>query len=349
MFFSRPKLSSGNLPSISQSLCIGDRLTYFHLFYMLDSSLEPLGIMTGCWFAFVTIISVLCSCSCRWIKLSLGFWRWSRNWSCFSARGTRLRVLLPCCRTLWTNCHRFEYTAIEMLSSFRFCVCDHFLVLFCKNIVETPSRSRMKWDTERSCCRRLKSRQSSLPPRFVQPLLAHKQTKSNMLLPWPKLVESIAPSDLLVLQVHELQSSLTGCREELNVYLQQMEEVKKTYESELQKKNEKVNWHTLLGCPPVSPCLSIVSMFAKPPSPCPSGSLPAGEAPQHHSGLPEHRWRERPAAALSAAAADHADGECHSRLWTGGEPESAANTGWFGKENKTSIKYAINYATVCFF
>lgn len=38
----------------------------------------------------------------------------------------------------------------------------------------------------------------------------------------------------------ELQSSLKMCREELNVYQQQMEELKKNFESKLQKKNEKV-------------------------------------------------------------------------------------------------------------
>lgn len=45
---------------------------------------------------------------------------------------------------------------------------------------------------------------------------------------------------LFVYQVCELQSSLSACREELNFYLQQMEEVKKNYESELQKKNDQV-------------------------------------------------------------------------------------------------------------
>lgn len=48
-------------------------------------------------------------------------------------------------------------------------------------------------------------------------------------------------SDIFVHQVHELQSSLSECREELNLYLRQMEEVKNNYESELQKKNETVN------------------------------------------------------------------------------------------------------------
>lgn len=46
LFFSLPNLNVDNLPSIN--LFINDRLTHFHQFYMLDSSLEPLHIMTGC-------------------------------------------------------------------------------------------------------------------------------------------------------------------------------------------------------------------------------------------------------------------------------------------------------------
>ncbi|KAA8587730.1 hypothetical protein FQN60_016592 [Etheostoma spectabile] len=42
-------------------------------------------------------------------------------------------------------------------------------------------------------------------------------------------------------QVCELQSSLSACREELNCYLQQMEELKKNYESELQNNGAKVS------------------------------------------------------------------------------------------------------------
>ncbi|XP_022610747.1 coiled-coil domain-containing protein 18 [Seriola dumerili] len=42
-------------------------------------------------------------------------------------------------------------------------------------------------------------------------------------------------------KVCELQSSLSACREELASYLQQMEEVKSNYESELQKSNHKVS------------------------------------------------------------------------------------------------------------
>lgn len=41
-------------------------------------------------------------------------------------------------------------------------------------------------------------------------------------------------------QMCELQSSLKMCREELYVYQQQMEELKKNFESKMQKKNEKV-------------------------------------------------------------------------------------------------------------
>lgn len=41
-------------------------------------------------------------------------------------------------------------------------------------------------------------------------------------------------------QMCELQSSLKMYREELNVYQQQMEELKRNFESKLQKKNEKV-------------------------------------------------------------------------------------------------------------
>ncbi|XP_047223128.1 coiled-coil domain-containing protein 18 [Girardinichthys multiradiatus] len=42
-------------------------------------------------------------------------------------------------------------------------------------------------------------------------------------------------------KVSELQSCLSACREELNLYLQKMEELKKNYETELQKKNEKLS------------------------------------------------------------------------------------------------------------
>lgn len=43
-----------------------------------------------------------------------------------------------------------------------------------------------------------------------------------------------------VCQVCELQSSLAACREELNLYQEQMEELKKIYETELQRNNDKV-------------------------------------------------------------------------------------------------------------
>lgn len=138
LFFCLPNLNVGNLPSIN--LFINDRLTHFHQFYMLDSSLEPLHIMTGCWFALVTVISVLCSCSCRWMRLSFGCWRWSRNWSCFTARGTRLRMQLPCCRTLWTNSHRLESITIAPLTSLTFCVCDHSVFLFCKMLLKLQQK-----------------------------------------------------------------------------------------------------------------------------------------------------------------------------------------------------------------
>ncbi|XP_075954725.1 coiled-coil domain-containing protein 18 isoform X1 [Anarhichas minor] len=42
-------------------------------------------------------------------------------------------------------------------------------------------------------------------------------------------------------KVCELQSSLSACREELNLYLQQMDEMKKSYESELQKNKHRVS------------------------------------------------------------------------------------------------------------
>lgn len=41
-------------------------------------------------------------------------------------------------------------------------------------------------------------------------------------------------------QVCELQSSLSACRKEMNSYLQQIEEMKKNYETELQQKKDKV-------------------------------------------------------------------------------------------------------------
>ncbi|XP_062284878.1 coiled-coil domain-containing protein 18 isoform X1 [Scomber scombrus] len=47
-------------------------------------------------------------------------------------------------------------------------------------------------------------------------------------------------------KVCELQSSLSACREELNLYQQQMEEVKKIYETELQWNNDKVQHFTPL-------------------------------------------------------------------------------------------------------
>lgn len=96
--------------------------------------------MTGCWFALVTVISVLCSCSCRWMRLSFGCWRWSRNWSCFTARGTRLRMQLPCCRTLWTNSHRLESITIAPFTSLTFCVCDHSLFLFRKMLLKLQQK-----------------------------------------------------------------------------------------------------------------------------------------------------------------------------------------------------------------
>lgn len=78
-----------------------------------------------------------------------------------------------------------------------------------------------------------------------------------------------------------------------------------------------------------------------------SDSLPAGEAPQCHSGLPGCRRAERSAAAFSAAAAGHVDGECRSRLRAGGDSDSAANTGQFAKETKTEMKYTVKHAIVC--
>lgn len=41
-------------------------------------------------------------------------------------------------------------------------------------------------------------------------------------------------------QVCELQSSLSACRKEMNSYLQQIEEMKKNYETELERNKEKV-------------------------------------------------------------------------------------------------------------
>ncbi|XP_037537935.1 coiled-coil domain-containing protein 18 [Nematolebias whitei] len=43
-------------------------------------------------------------------------------------------------------------------------------------------------------------------------------------------------------KITELQSCLSACREELDVYRQQMEDMKKNYETELQKKNDKVSF-----------------------------------------------------------------------------------------------------------
>lgn len=142
--------------------------------------------------------------------------------------------------------------------------------------------------------------------------------------------------------MQELQLSLLGCREELNVYLQQMEEVKKSHESELQKKNQTVSSHMPPGRLSISPRFCFVSTLAQPRPPHSSDSLPAGEAPRCHSGLPERRRAERSAAAFSAAAAGHVDGECRSRLRAGGESESAANTGWFGNDNKAAVKYTVH-------
>lgn len=52
-----------------------------------------------------------------------------------------------------------------------------------------------------------------------------------------------------VCQVCELQSSLSACREELNLYQQQMEEVKKIYETELQWNNNMVqHFMPLIAC-----------------------------------------------------------------------------------------------------
>lgn len=52
--------------------------------------------------------------------------------------------------------------------------------------------------------------------------------------------DDIAPICDVCTQICELQSSLKMYREEVDVYQQQMEELKMNYESKLQKKNEKV-------------------------------------------------------------------------------------------------------------
>lgn len=139
---------------------------------------------------------------------------------------------------------------------------------------------------------------------------------------------------VFVHQVCELQSSLSACRAELNLCLQQMEEVQKNYESELQKKNDKVQpstqLYTLLSLMPLSlllfmqsPLLRLISSSV----PTSSGVLPAGEALQCQPGLPELQRAEPAAAAFTPAAADNADREHCSHLWTGGESEPAADTG----------------------
>lgn len=54
----------------------------------------------------------------------------------------------------------------------------------------------------------------------------------------------------------ELQSSLKTCREELNVSQQQMEELKKNFETKLQKKNEKVAYELFQShASTAGPCL----------------------------------------------------------------------------------------------
>ena len=58
-----------------------------------------------------------------------------------------------------------------------------------------------------------------------------------------------------------------------------------------------------------------------------SGVLFAGEAPQHHPGVSELQRAEPAAAAFSPAAADHADWEHRSHLWTGGKSEPATDSG----------------------
>lgn len=115
-----------------------------------------------------------------------------------------------------------------------------------------------------------------------------------------------------------------------------MEEVKSNYESELQKNNDKVkkdfklwDFETLIfdiACSSTliqSRHIGLI-LSSAPPS---SGVLPAGETPQHQPGLSELQWAEPSAAAFSPAAADHADWEHCPHLWTGGEPEPAAETG----------------------
>lgn len=110
-------------------------------------------------------------------------------------------------------------------------------------------------------------------------------------------------------QVCELQSSLKMYREELNVYQQQMEELKRNFESKLQKKSEKVECKILQSrVSTICPCLlsSAQPLTHVVLLPSPSGVLPAGEAARCLSGLSEHQRAEPAAAAVSAAAADHA-------------------------------------------
>lgn len=143
-----------------------------------------------------------------------------------------------------------------------------------------------------------------------------------------------------VCQACELQSSLSACREELNLYLQQMEEVKKNYKNELQWNNDKVWCYITMirSCSYRPPCLIFHPLLSPllrrifslaPPSP---GVFSAGKAPQCQPGLSEHQWAEPAASAFSPAAADHADWEHRPHRWAGGEPEPAAETSkWSSK------------------
>lgn len=94
----------------------------------------------------------------------------------------------------------------------------------------------------------------------------------------------------------------------------------------LLRKNEQkaieVTSCRMLSCSlSVSPRFSFVLHIFLVLRPCFSVRVPAGEAPQCHSGLQGRQRAERSAAAFSAAAAGHVDGEYRSRLGAGGDSD----------------------------
>lgn len=152
---------------------------------------------------------------------------------------------------------------------------------------------------------------------------------------------------LPVCQVRQLETALSSCRDELNSYLQQMEEAKEQYERQLEMKSREVGLVMVLSF--ILLCLKSIGAVPYPEIWAPifhrvcviweycifwawllslsSAVLSAGGAVQHHFSVSELQWTEPTAPVLPAAATEHAPGEQHSCGGAGGEPDPATGTG----------------------